>query len=52
MDISRPKVYIPDNAKINLNIEPLSPPKVEYEKRKFILDRDKVKEIIKGKYGE
>ena len=48
---SKPTVYIPPNAKTNEDVVPMSPPEVYYEDRKVIFDKDAVKKVVKGKYG-
>ena len=48
----KPIVYIPIDAEINLETQPLPPPKTRYEKTRATFDRDKVKKIIKGRYGQ
>jgi hypothetical protein len=46
---SKPFVYIPHNAEINTEKEPLPPPKVRYENRKAIISRDEVKNKVTNK---
>jgi len=44
--ISKPLVYVPDGAKINLTNDNLKPPPVTYEKRKVVFNRDEVKDKL------
>ena len=48
----RPLIFAPKKAKLNFGNTKLSPPKTEYEDRKNVLGKDKVKKIIEGKYGK
>ena len=48
----KPKVYIPDNALINIENKALNPPKTKYENRRRILNLEDVKKLVKGKYGK
>ena len=50
--MKKPIVYIPPDAEINIEPKPLSPPKTRYEKNKVVFQREKVKKIIKGIYGQ
>ena len=51
MSKSKPTVYVPPNAKTNEDTIPMSPPEVYYEDRKVVFDKDAVKKVVKGKYG-
>jgi hypothetical protein len=46
---SKPLVYIPPNAEINIEKVPLPPPKVRYENRKAIISRDELKDKVTKK---
>ena len=48
---SNPVVFIPDNARINVENQATDPPVTKYEKRKFIFQRDSVRKLAGGKYG-
>jgi len=52
MKDGEPKVYVPANAKINLENNHLPTPEVEYEKTKHVFDINAVKDITKGQYGK
>ena len=43
---SKPVVYIPMDAKINLKDSPMPPPPTVYEKRKAIIPREEIKKQI------
>ena len=45
-------VYIPKNAKINVENKNDDPPVPKYNNRKKIIDLDAVKKIVGGKYGK
>lgn len=45
--IHEPVVYIPDNAKLNVENTPLDAPKTKYEDRKKIIDREELDKAIK-----
>lgn len=44
--ISKPLVYIPPDAKINIKEEKMPPPKTEYDKRQVVFLREEVKKNI------
>lgn len=46
---SRPLVYIPDNAKINIKDIPLPPPKTKYDKRAAVFPRNEIKKQVTKK---
>lgn len=46
MPISKPFVYIPEGAKINIKESPLPPPKTKYDKRQTAFPREEVKKQI------
>ena len=48
----KPIVYVPPDAEINTEVQPLAPPKTRYEKSRAVIERNQVKKIIKGKYGQ
>jgi hypothetical protein len=48
---NKPKVYIPNGAKININTKPMEKPEVEYNKRAVKFDLKQTKKITGGKYG-
>jgi len=50
-EIGKPLVYIPSDAKINTTNKPMEDIKTKYEKNRVVLDREKVKEVVKGIYG-
>ena len=52
MKDGEPKIYIPEDAKINVEKGLLPPPPVEYEERKKVLDLNAVKDVTKGEYGK
>jgi len=52
MKDGEPKVYVPADARLNAERTRLSPPLVEYEDRKKILDLNAVKDVTKGEYGK
>jgi hypothetical protein len=43
---SKPLVYIPPDAKINIKDNNLPPPKTKYDKRQVILSREEIKEKV------
>jgi len=45
-NVSSSVVYVPSNAKINLDFNPMSTPEVEYEKRKWEVNRDEFKHKV------
>lgn len=47
--MSETKPYIPENAKVNVTNNEMSPPKTKYENRKFIINRETVKDKITKK---
>ena len=47
-----PVIYVPPDAKINLENRNLPEPEVEYEIRKQFFDVDAVKDVTKGQYGK
>lgn len=49
---SKPVVYIPSGAKINVENSNDTPPSTKYDHRKVIFDLDKVKKIVRGIYGK
>jgi len=46
---NKPLVYIPAGVKLNVENKSANPPKVEYEERKVIFNREIVKDKITGK---
>ena len=46
------KVYLPANAKLNIDGQPMDAPKVKYEKRKHRFNLDAIKKVIGGNYGQ
>ena len=50
--MSNPKVYVPEDAKINLTNEGMSPPTTLYERSRATIGDDIVKDIVKGQYGK
>jgi hypothetical protein len=46
---SKPLVYIPDGAKINVRNDNLAPPKTKYDERQVVFPRDDVKKQITKK---
>ena len=49
--MSKPKAYVPENAKINLKNEEMIPPTTLYERSRATIGDDIVKDIVKGQYG-
>ena len=49
--MSKHLVYKPENALLNYENKDMKPPKTKYEHRKYILKKDDVQKITKGKYG-
>ena len=45
-------VYTPKNAKLSFENNKMIPPKVRYEHRKVVFDKDKVVNVVKGIYGQ
>jgi len=43
---SKPLVYIPPDAKINIKNDNLPPPKTKYDKRQVVLSREEIKEKV------
>ena len=43
-------VYVPIDAKINIDSNPMEPPKVKYEERKRIIDRSIIRKLVEKKY--
>lgn len=48
---SKVLIYVPSEARTNIDNKPMSPPETEYEERKVELDKNAVKDVTKGKYG-
>jgi hypothetical protein len=48
---SKPSVYIPEDAKLNITDKPMPPPTTLYERTRQTIEREVVKDIVKGKYG-
>ena len=48
---NEPVIYIPDNADLNSGCQSNNPPKTKYENRKFVLRKEEVEKLTKGKYG-
>jgi hypothetical protein len=46
-----PKVYVPDNARLNIDNKKDEPPKTKYEKTRRALKREQVNKLVGGKYG-
>jgi len=46
---NKPLVYIPAGAKLNIENKSAKPPKVKYEERKAIYNREIVKDKVTGK---
>lgn len=44
-------IYVPPNAKINLENLNQKPPVTQYNNRMKVLDINEVKKVVKGKYG-
>ena len=44
-------VYVPEGAKTNDETNKLPPPPVEYENRKVAFNKNAVKKVVKGQYG-
>jgi len=44
-------VYIPPDAKINIDGQPMDAPKVKYEKRKKRFNLEETKKVVGGRYG-
>jgi len=42
-------IYIPPDAKINIDSTPMEPPKVKYEKTKWIIDRSVSRKKVEKK---
>lgn len=49
--IGKPSVYIPPEAKFNKSNQPMEEIKTKYEEDRVVFDLAKVKEIVKGIYG-
>ena len=47
-----PLIYVPPDAKINLENKNIKPTETEYESRRATFDVDAVKNLTKGKYGK
>ena len=50
-EVGKPLVYIPLDAKINITNKPMEDIKTKYEKNRVVLDKEKVKKVVKGIYG-
>ena len=49
--MSNPKAYVPEDAKINLTNEEMTPPTTLYERSRATIGDNIVKDIVKGQYG-
>jgi len=49
--MKKPFVYIPPDAKINIENKPMEEIKTKYEKRRVVLRRKNVNQVVKGTYG-
>ena len=48
----KPVVYIPPNAQINIESTNMESPKTKYERHRVTFDRNAVKKLTKGEYGQ
>lgn len=48
---SKPLVYLPADAKLNITNQPMEEIKTKYEKNRMVFDKEKVNKVVKGIYG-
>ena len=50
-NINDPTVFIPSNARINIENKDEDPPKTRYNNREKIVDLETIKKVVGGEYG-
>ena len=48
---AEPSVYIPPDTKLNFSNTNMESPRTKYEKHRKHFDRDTIKKVVKGHYG-